>query len=80
MKIKSIILALLVATSAMAEQRVIHVPCSDGKADTKKLEELLKQGWRVVSATAVMDSDSVTLIGKPKQAFTATIVFVIEKN
>lgn len=82
MKFKTILLfasVLIWGTLAFADQKVIIVVCKDGKAHTAELEKELKAGWRVITATPVTDSDSVNIVGKPKQAYTATIVFVVEK-
>lgn len=77
---KTILSLLLIATSALADQKLIVVQCKDGQAQAGALETALRQGWRVVSAVGVTDSDSVSAWGKPKQAFTASIVYVVEKD
>jgi hypothetical protein len=79
MKTKSIILALCLCCTALAEQRIVVVPCKDGRAQIPELEKRLMEGWRVITATPVVDSDSMAL-GKPKQGYTTSIIFVIERN
>ena len=80
MKIKSIILlSILSFSTAFAEQKVLIVPCKDGVANTSELSKMLNNGWRVVIATPVSDSDSVAF-GKPKQSYTATIVYIIRND
>jgi len=71
---------VLMVSSALAEQIVVIVRCRDGQADTVALQAKLKAGWRVVNAVSVQDSNSNAVIGKPKQAYTAAIVYVLEKN
>lgn len=80
MKISYLFLAFVLLSSvAFCEQKVVKVECRDGKAQTSQLEDHLKQGWKVVTATPVQDSDSMSL-GKPKQGYTASIIYIIEKN
>lgn len=68
MKIKTLLIALcLSCTVAFAEQKIVIVPCQDGKAQTGELERLLKAGWRVIAATPVTDSDSISAFGKPSR-------------
>ena len=80
MKIKSLILlSILSFSTAFAEQKVLIVPCKDGVANTSELSKMLSDGWRVVDATPVTDSDSVAF-GKPKQVYTTSIVYIIKNN
>ena len=79
MKTKILVLSLLLCCNLIAEQKVVKVKCSSGEANTTQLESLLKQDWKVVSATPVVDSDSMSF-GKPKQGYTASIVYILEKQ
>ncbi len=79
MKTKILLLLFLTSLCLYAEQKIISIPCKDGSADTGKLAEALKQGWKVVVATPVADSDSISL-GKPKQSYTASIVYIVERD
>jgi hypothetical protein len=71
---------VLMGSAALAEQIVVVVRCRDGQADTVALQAKLKAGWRVVNAVPIQDSNSNAVIGKPKQAYTTAIVYVLEKN
>ncbi len=77
-KLFIIALFTLTATFAQAAQQILIVPCSNGQAQIAQLAEMLKAGWRVIAATPVTDSDSFS-IGKPKQSYTSSIVYIIEK-
>lgn len=75
------LLFLCFALSASAlEQRVLLVPVADGMPNVTELNQLISKGWRVVQATPITDSDSVTLLGKPKQAFTTTVIYILQKE
>lgn len=78
-KISMFVLFLALTAISFAEQIVVHVKCVDGKADTRELEKKLQAGYKVVSAVPVTDSDSVTVVGKPKQAYTASIVYILDR-
>ncbi len=79
-----VLLALCLHTTALAnsfvEQKVLVVQCKDGQAKINELVTMLLAGWRVIAATPVTDSDSVQIVGKPKQSYTASIVYVIQKG
>lgn len=71
---------VLIGSAALAEQIVVVVRCRDGQADTGVLQAKLKDGWRVVNAVPIQDSNSNAVFGNPKQAYTTAIVYVLEKN
>lgn len=79
-KLITILIFLSLITCAYAKQIIIVVPCKDGVADISCLKSKLVDGWRVVSAVAVQDSNSISMIGRPKQSYTASIIYVLEKE
>ena len=79
-KLMILVAVVMVGSSALAEQIVLVVQCRDGQAQVGDLESKLRAGWRVVSAVPVQDSNSLSVIGKAKQAYTASIVYVLERQ
>ena len=79
-RVMMMVAVVLMGSAALAAQIVVVVRCRDGQADTGALQAKLKDGWRVVNAVPVQDSNSNSLVGKPRQAYTASIVYVLEKD
>ena len=79
-RVMMMVAVVMIGTVALAEQIVLVVQCRDGQAQTGELEAKLKSGWRVINAVSVQDSNSISVVGKAKQAYTSSIVYVLEKN
>lgn len=71
---------LLIALSAHAEQRSVVVAVNHGNVQLQSLSDHLRDGWRVVVATPVIDSEDFAMVGKPRQGFTVAIVYIIERD
>lgn len=79
-RIKIALLFLCMVASVFAQQKALIVEVSGGTPQIEELSKHLAQGWKVVVATPVADSDSMSLGSKPKQSYTDCIVYILEKD
>jgi hypothetical protein len=80
MKIKTILISLLLAVSAYAEQKVLVVICAEGKPKLGELMTHLAQGWTVVNSVQVTNADTDGVVRSQKSSYTTCIVYILDRK
>ena len=57
-RVMMMVAVVLMGSAALAAQIVVVVRCREGQPDTGALQAKLKDGWRVVNAVPVQDSNA----------------------